>query len=790
MTTALWDIPRSNVVVFMGSNASENHPISMKWFLRAKENGATVIAIDPRYNRTGSKADIYVPMRSGTDIAILGGLIRYAIDKGRIHRDYVVNYTNAPLLLNPNFKFDEGVFSGWDETAKRYNRNTWTFQTGEDGLPLRDDTLRHPDSVFQHLKRLYNRYTPEVVAEMSGMSVDDFLKIADIITSTYEPGKSAVFAYAMGWTQHTKGVQNIRTASLLQLLLGNIGVPGGGIAALRGHANVQGATDMAAMYHDLPGYLGIPRTSHKTLDEFIDKTTPKTGYWINKKKFMVSLLKAWWGDRATAENDFAYDYMPKLKSQAYSHYDIFQAALEGVVKGLFVFGQNPAVGSANVTKIHQALAKLDWMVVSDMFMHDTAEFWQLPGMKPEDVKTEVFFLPAAGPVEKEGSFTNTHRLIQWKHKAIEPLGDSKSDLWYANALALRLKELYQDSNLRRDEPIKYLHWDYEAGIDEEPSAEAVAREINGYEWATKKQLAGFGAYRDDGSTAGGNWIYSGMYTEEGNIADRREKDPNDYMYHGWGFAWPANRRVLYNRASADPQGRPWSEEKKLVWWDAAAGKWVGLDVPDMLPTLAPDAYNTTYNFGGNNPFIMKDWGRAGLFGPLADGPFPEHYEPVESPTQNRVSKRQFIPTAVIYQSEYDRIGTPEEFPYVMTTYRLTEHLTSGIMTRFLPWLAEAFPQPFVEISEELAKEKGIKNLDWIRVKSARGEIEVQALVTRRLRPLKVNGRIVHEIGVPIHWSNRGIVTADITNRLTPQFADVNVNIQESKAFLANIEKIS
>lgn len=788
MTTALWDIPRSDVVVFMGSNAAENHPISMKWFLRAKENGAKVIVVDPRFNRTASKADVYIPFRSGTDIAVLGGLIRYAIEHNKIQRQYVVDYTNAPLLLNPGFDFHDGVFTGWDGQAKTYNRSTWGFQTDAEGNPLRDDTLQHPQSVYQHLRRLYDRYTPEVVSRASGIPVDLFEQFAETVTSTGAPDKSAVFAYAMGWTQHTKGVQNIRTAGLLQMLLGNIGMPGGGIAALRGHANVQGATDLAALFHDLPGYLGVPRVTHRTLAEFNEKTTPKSGYWINKPKFMVSLLKAWYGEHATAENEYGYHNLPKLKNRAYSHYDIFQATLDGVVKGMYVFGQNPAVGSANATKVQNAMARLDWMVITDMFINDTAEFWKLGGLKPEDIKTEVFFLPAAGPVEKEGSFTNTHRLIQWKHKAIEPLGESRSDLWYANALAHRMKALYASSTDPKDNGIKHMTWDYGAGLDEEPSAELVMKEINGYDVATGTPLASFAALTADGKTASGCWIYTGAYTDKGNIADARNLVADDYLHHGWGFAWPANRRVLYNRASADASGQPWSEAKKLVWWDAAEEKWKGLDVPDMLP-VAPDKYNATYKVAGNNPFIMKDFGRGGLFGGLADGPFPEHYEPFESPAVNLLSQQQTNPVAYNYGSEYDKVGDARSFPYVMTTYRLTEHLTSGIMTRYLPFLAEAFPQPFVEISPELAAIHGIKSQDLVEVKTARGAIRVQALVTPRLRPLNVNGQVVHEIGVPIHWSSRGLVTADITNRLTPEFVDPNVQIQESKAFLATIAKI-
>lgn len=804
MTTAFWDFQNSDVIVFMGSNAAENHPIAMKWFLRGKQKGAKVIVIDPRYTRTASKADMWVPFRSGTDIAVLGGLIRYAIENNRFHKEYVARYTNAPLLLDPNFQFEDGLFSGWNPETKRYDQSTWKFQTGPDGLPLRDETLQHPQSVFQHLRRLFAGYTPEKVSEVSGIPVAAFNQIAEIITGTGTAGKAAVFAYAMGWTQHTKGTQNIRTAAILQMLLGNIGVPGGGIAALRGHANVQGATDLAVLYHDLPGYLGQPSEAHPTLQAFLEKTTPKSGYWVNKPKFFVSLLKAWYGDAATAANDYAYDYLPKMGSEIYSHYDIFQAMLQDKVKGLFVFGQNPAVGSANAKKVPQAMKKLDWLAVVDLFDNETSEFWHMFGNDPKQVATEVFLLPAAGPLEKEGSFTNSHRLIQWKHQAIAPLGEARSDGWYAYQIGLRLKKLYAGSTAAKDRPILDMTWDYEHPTNpHDIDALKVLAEINGYDYKTGKRLSSFGQLKDDGSTACGCWIYTGVYTEDENRADKRQVTaPNredgwaeaqadgkvDYMHHNWGFAWPLNRRVIYNRASADPQGRPWSKVP-LVWYDQAQEKWVGVDVPDMLG-IKPGGVNAATGVAFDTPFIMKPWGLGGIFGALKDGPFPAHYEPVESPVLNVLHKQQSVPTARMFQSDFDQYGNPDQFPYVVTTYRLTEHLTSGVMTRNLPWLAEAFAQPFVEISRELAQEKGIHNGDWVEVASARGTVKVQALVTGRLKPLRLGNRIVHEIGLPIHWApGSGVVFGDIVNTLTPQAVDINVQIQESKAFLGNIRKV-
>lgn len=803
MTTSWWDMPNADVVIFMGSNAAENHPISMKWYLRAKENGAKLISIDPRFTRTSAKCDLYLPMRSGTDIAILGGLINYAITNNRFHKEYVQRYTNAALLLDPRFKFEDGMFSGWNEATKSYDQATWQFQLDEQGNPKRDDTLQDPHCVFQQLKQVYAEYTPERVSAVSGIPVEKFKEAAEIITSTGRAGKSAVFVYAMGWTQHTKGVQNIKCSGVLQMLLGNIGTSGGGIAAHRGHANVQGATDLAVLYHDLPGYLGTPSRAHKDLATFIDKTTPKSGYWVNKPKFMVSLLKAWWGDAATAANDWAYHYLPKGKDPSYSHYDIFQAILEDRIKGLFVVGQNPAVGSANAGKIPQVMTKLDWMVVTDLFMNETAEFWKMFGNDPAKVGTEIFLLPAAGPQEKAGSFTNSHRLIQWKHQAIKPLGDSRSDGAIVYQLGKRLKKLYAGSSAAKDKPVVDLVWDYED--KEDPLSfdhEKVLAEINGYDVKTGKLLPSFANLKDDGSTASGCWIYTGVYVEGAdgkriNKADARKADPyvalaqakpdTPFLNLGWGFAWPANRRVLYNRASADPQGNPWSK-RPLVWYDAAQKKWVGNDVPDML-AINPGEVNAPTKVSFDTPFIMKEWGMGGIFASLKDGPFPVHYEPYESPTKNSLHKQDKSPLAIIYKSQYDHVGDPKDFPYVVTTYRLTEHQTSGVMTRNLPWLAEAFPHPFVEMSRELAQEKGIKSGDWVEVTSARGNVRVQAMVTPRLRPMKVNGQVVHEIGLPIHWAPIGLVTGDIANNLTPQFADPNVQIQESKAFLGNIRKV-
>ncbi len=789
MTNHWIDIKNADVILIMGSNAAENHPIAFRWVEAAKERGATLISVDPRFTRTAALADLYAPLRSGTDIVFLGAMIHYALARDRIQKEYVAEYTNAPFLLDPAFGFRDGYFTGWDPAKKTYDRATWKYQTDAQGNPLQDKTLNHPQCVFQHLRRHFARYTPEMVEQVCGTPKADFLKVAEAFTATGAPDRAGTILYAMGWTQHSKASQLIRTAAILQLLLGNIGVAGGGVNALRGLSNVQGSTDLALLFHLLPGYLPAPRArDHPTLSAYLEKETPKGGYWVNRPKFLVSLLKAWYGEAATRDNEFAYQYLPK-NSASYSYMDLFEAMYAGKIKGFIVSGQNPAVSGPNATLERKALERLEWLVVRDLFETETAAFWKRPGVDPTRIQTEVFLLPAAAHLEREGSYTNSGRWLQWKWKAVDPPGDARSDGWFANQLALRLKALYAGSSAAKDRPIRALTWDY--GPDE-PDLERVLLEINGYTVANRKPVKGFAALADDGSTACGNWIYSGVLPAEGqNRAKARTADsPEGLGTHlGWGFAWPANRRILYNRASADPRGRPWNPERAVVWWDPTAqlpdgkrGKWVGVDVPDFKPDLAPDAK------GGGDPFIMRLDGKGGLFAPLVEGPFPEHYEPVESPVENRLSGVHHNPLAAVYTADLDRLGDPREFPIVATTYRLTEHLHTGSITRNLPWLVELVPTMFVEMSRELAAEKGISNGDVVLVRSARGEIRAIALVTGRLRPFRLGDRVVHQVGLPWHWGFMGLAKGDSANVLTPHVGDANTRIQESKAFLVDVRK--
>ena len=804
MTTNLIDMQNSDVIMAT-SNMAENHPVGFRWVTDAKQRGAKFIHVDPRYTRTSALADLHVPLRSGTNIVFFGGLIHYAMAHNKIQRDYVVEYTNASFLIDPNFKGPAdlgGLFAGFDPTERKYDRATWKYQVDQQGVPKRDKSLQDPQCVYQILRRHYARYTPEMVERVSGTPKKTFVQAAEMFCSTGAKDKSGSITYALNLTQHTNGVQNIRALCMLQLLLGNVGVPGGGVVALRGHANVQGATDLAVLYQDLPGYLAMPlRDAHPTFKGYIEKETPKAGFWINKPKFFVSLLKAWYGDAATKETDWAYDYLPKRASaDNYSHQHIFVDMHGGKIKGFLALGQNPAVGSPNAKLARAAMQRLEWLVVKDIFLTETAEVWKAPGTDPKTVKTEVFFLPAAPAAEKDGSLTNTMRLVQWHAKAVDPPGDVRSDASFLYDLGLRLKKLYAGSKAKKDRPILDMTWSY--GDVKEPNIELVLKEMNGF--ATRdildkegklvykkgQPVKAFVHLTDDGATASGIWIYTGVYPEDGvnKAAARKPATKEDYLAHDWGFAWPANRRILYNRASADLSGKPWSEKKKLIWWDPNQKKWVGNDVPDFKADLAPDAK------GGDNPYIMRADGKGALFGPLLDGPFPEHYEPVESPQRNLLSRTQNNPVARIWKdkhlgktNELAPVGS-KEYPIVVTTYRLTEHHLSGVMSRYLPVLAELFESHFFEVSHQLALEKGITNGEVCTIITPRGKIHVKAMVTERFQPFTIDGKKVHQIGIPWHWGYNGISKGDVTNDLSSTVGDPNVFIQETKAFLCDVRK--
>ena len=810
---------------------AENHPVGFRWPMMAKERGAKIIHVDPRFTRTSAVSDIHAPIRAGTDIAFLGGLIRYVLQNERYFKEYMLAYTNAAVLISEKFQDTEdldGLFSGWEQDKAQYESESWSyrhvdgdqhgtqevaeshaekaehFRTGNPKQHERDDTLQDPKCVFQLLKRHYERYTPEMVQEVCGTPVAVFEKVAQTICDNSNRDRTTAFCYAVGWTHHTVGAQIIRACSVLQLLLGNIGRPGGGILALRGHATIQGSTDIPTLYNLLPGYLPQPKAKTDTsLDEYLERYTPHAGWWTQFPKYAVSLLKAWYGDKATAENGYCYDHIPRLTGD-HSHMTTVADMADGDIKGYFVMGENATVGSPNASLQRKGLRKLEWLVVRDFSLIEVAEFWQKSPehdrgeTRAEDIDTEVFFFPAATHVEKEGSFTQTQRLAQWHHKAVEPPGDARSELHFMYHLGKRLKELYADSTDPKDRPLQDLTWDYRThGPTEEPSAEDVLAEINGYTVKDRKPVSGYLKLEDDGSTACGCWIYSGIYADGKNHAADREPATDPYHYgHNWGFAWPSNRRILYNRASADPEGKPWSDRKKLVWWDSDKKKWTGDDVPDFIDDRppefrAPDDAKGKDTISGDDPFIMQPDGKGWLFSPtgLVDGPFPAHYEPVESPVPNALYGQQCNPMRFEYPRRENKMARPfndVRFPYVLTTYRLTEHHTTGAMSRWLSWLCELQPEMFCEVSPELASDHGLQNGGWATICSARGEIEARVLVTERIRPLRMGRRLVHQIGLPYSWGSAGLITGDSTNELLAFTADVNVSIMESKAITGNI----
>ena len=839
---------------------AECHPVGFQWVMAAKARGAKVIHVDPRFTRTSALADLHVPLLAGSDIAFLGGLVNYVLSNEKYFREYVLAYTNAATIVSPDFRDTEdldGVFSGFDRKFRHYDFHSWRYEGMDVSQPIgeqdqeyeertrrgaatreaargeahgaggadasgelrTDDTLSDPHCVFQILKRHFSRYTPEMVERICGIPHETFRQVCELVTGNSGRERTTAFVYSVGWTQHTVGVQYIRTASILQALLGNIGRPGGGILALRGHASIQGSTDIPTLFNILPGYIPMPHAHHdQALDDFIEAEGTDKGYWANMRAYLVSLLKAWWGEAATAGNDFCFDYLPRLTG-SHSTYETVHAQLDGTCKGYFLLGENPAVGSAGGRRQRLGMAALDWLVVRDFSLIESATWWkdgpeiETGELRTEDIATEVFFLPAAAHTEKAGSFTNTQRLLQWHRQAVTPAGDARSDLWFIYHLGRRVRAKLADPGYRartglaadgqdaeRDRPVLELTWEYSTqGPHEEPDAEAVLAEINGWS-AGGAPLSSSEQLADDGSTSCGCWIYCGVYAGGVNQADRRRPAAEqDWVAAEWGWAWPANRRIIYNRASADPEGRPWSERKALLRWDAGQGKWIGPDVPDFKATKPPDfrpepGATGPDALGGTDAFIMQADGKAWLYAPagLVDGPLPAHYEPQESPFENplygqrRNPARQLIPDDTEpFQPGGDAPGA-EVYPYVTTTYRLTEHHTAGGMSRWLPYLSELQPEFFCEVSPELAGERGLEHLGWATIVSARAAIEARVLVTERMTPLTVHGRRVHQIGLPYHWGPNGYSVGDSANDLAHMALDPNTHIQEVKALACDI----
>ncbi len=833
-TTAQQDLSNADAILIMGSSMAENHPVGFQWVIEARERGAKIIHVDPRFTRTSAMADMWVPLRAGSDIIFLGALIHYTLENNKEFREYVVHYTNAPTILREDFRDTEdldGLFSGWNAEKKQYDPETWLYQgapvkkSGESpghskaggghgkdrggeaqdaGKKESDPTLQHPRCVFQVLKRHFARYTPEMVEKFCGVPQDVFLKVAETFTSASGPDKTAAICYAVGWTQHSKGVQIIRSAAILQLLLGNIGRPGGGILALRGHASIQGSTDIPTLYDILPGYIPMPffKADSHDLKSHIKKHSSRTGLWAGFSKYLISLLKAYYGDAATAENQYGFQWLPRVSGD-HSHFGYWLDMMDGKVEGLFVMGQNPAVGASNGRVERTALSKLKWLVVRDMVETETASFWldspevQKRELSPETIGTEVFLFPAAGTAEKEGTFTNTQRLLQYRNLAVEPPGDARSETWFIYHLGRRIKEKGKKDIRPRNAGLNALTWNYPVeGPTAEPKVEEVLKEINGWRVADKKQLKQITDLKDDGSTSCGAWIYCGVYPEEGrNRAN--ERDPKDLLGHGWGFAWPNDCRIIYNRASARPDGKPWSERKKLVWWDEEKKQWGGLDIPDYKKDMPPNTSADLENgkgvdaLGGAKPFTLHPDGVGWLFvsSGLKDGPLPTHYEALESLISNPLYDQQINPASdkkTRPDNPYAASPGDPRFPYVLTTYRLTEHHTAGGMSRTLSHLAELQPELFTEVSPELAREIGLEHGAWATITTPRAKIEARVLVTKRMRPLSINGNRVHQVGLPYHWGYKGRAKGDVVNDLLVISEEPNVRIMETKALICSI----
>jgi formate dehydrogenase major subunit len=834
-TTAQQDLSNADAILIMGSSMAENHPVGFQWVVEAREKGAKIIHVDPRYTRTSAMADIWVPLRAGSDILFMGALVNYVLENNREFREYVVHYTNASTVLREDFRDTEdldGLFSGWDAEKNKYSPESWLYQGapskenggekaghseaggghGKDrggeaqdaGKFESDPTLRHPRCVFQVLKRHFSRYTPELVERYCGVPQDVFLKAAEAFTSASGPDKTAAICYAVGWTQHSKGVQIIRTASILQLLLGNIGRPGGGILALRGHASIQGSTDIPTLYDILPGYLPMPffeSDSHK-LKDYLKKHSARTGLWSKFDHYFISLMKAYYGDGATKENDWGFNWLPRVTGD-HSHFGYWLDMANGKLEGLFVMGQNPAVGASNGRLERKALAKLKWLVVRDLVETETASFWyaspevERGELSPETIGTEVFLFPAAGTAEKAGTFTNTQRLLQHREKGPDPPGDARSDTWFMYHLGRRIKERVKNDTRSRNDGLRALTWNYSLeGPHAEPDVDEILQEINGYTLPGGIQLTNIKDLKNDGSTACGAWIYCGVFPEPGHNR-ANERNPKDLLGHGWGFSWPNDCRIIYNRASARPDGQPWSERKKLVWWDDEKKEWTGLDNPDYEKHIPPDTPakihkgKGTQALGGAKPFTLHPDGVGWIYvaSGLKDGPLPAHYEPLESLVKNPLYGQQTNPAADKKQrpdNPYANSPGDPRFPYVLSTYRLTEHHTAGGMTRNLSHLAELQPELFTEISPELAAELGLKHGDWATIFTPRALVEARVLVTPRMRPVQIDGRTIHQVGLPYHWGYRGQVTGDVVNDLLVISEEPNVRIMETKALVCNV----
>ncbi len=833
MTNQLTDMKHSDVVLIQGGNPAENHPASFKNVSEARRRGGKLVTVDPRFSRSAACSDMWVPIRPGTDIAFLSGVINYILTNERYNKRYVSAYTNASWLISEEFKFEDGMFSGFEELEEtkgkgrgaKYNTSSWKYQlegteewktgpneafawTQDVNVPkfklpqvqkvLKDETMQHPNCVMQLMKKHFSRYTPEMVARICGISEELFNKAAELISSTYKDDKVGSFMYAMGLCQHTVGAQSIRAACIMQLLLGNIGRPGGGMNAMRGECNVQGVTDFAVLAQELPGYTKIPNVDkgHVDLASYLSAFTNGAGYYTNRAKFIISMLKEWYGEHATVDNDYCFDYWPKEDKRDFTHISIFEWMNQGNLQGFFAWGENPVIGGPNSHTTREALSKLDWLVTVDIWNSDTTTFFNhVEGKKAEDIKTECFFLPACCHYEKAGTITNTGRCIQWRYKAVEPLSGSYDDGELLLELWTEIVKQCKENPGKFDDPLTKLQMNKYKDENGHFDSRRVAWYINGIDLTTGKLVKSFSELKADGSTECGNWIYAGYYANEGNRLDPSSqacgrRDTHDVytpgsedglgIYPNWCFSWPVNRKILYNRCSCDPEGRPWKEGTQLV--EYKGDKWHQYDVADFAANTTPDK---------TLPFMMTGETVARLFSSsLAEGPFPEHYEPIESPIKNPLHNTQSNPLALVYEeSSKTASQDPEKYPIISSDFHLVEHWQSGDSTRNQPWLAEIMPRMMVEIPVELAKERGIKDGDWVEVFNERGCIGMNCIVTNRARPYQIDGKTYYSISMPFHWGwSADVIKGAVRNELTPNYGDGNTSTPEFKAFLCDIRK--
>jgi formate dehydrogenase major subunit len=801
MTNHWVDMQHAKAILVEGSNVAENHPMAFKWIRKAQENGAIIIHVDPRYTRTSATADIFARIRPGADAAFLNSLINYVLSNKLYDQDYVETHTNALLLGDAGFDFTDGLFSGFDQEKHKYDTKTWGYQLDDGGKPKTGESLDDPACIFARLRKYFSRYTLEMGERVTGIPAAEIKRIADTMVKN-RPG---TILYALGMTQHTTGVQGIRAFTILQLLLGNIGKPGSGVNALRGEPNVQGACDMGVLNNYTTGYLNYPTHAEPTLAAWTDNNG------TSRRRHMVNMLKAFYGDDATPENDFGYTWLPKRNAaKDYSIFGIFESALAGTMKMLWIVGQNPAVTSPNLRITHEAMGKLEMLVVQEIWDTETSSFWQRPGVDPKTIQTEVLLLPAAFFMEKNGSITNSGAMVQWRHAAVKPPGQAKPDGEIVDAVFRRVRDLVHDSNEARDEPINKAYWTY-------LSAEDLLKEINGrvlrdVPGTTLKKGDYLGKVADlqsDGSTSCGAWIYAGVFAGGENLSKRRDSrtDPGGLgLFPNFGWTWPNNMRVLYNRASCDKNGKPYPGSKPIVWWDEKEGRWAGYDIPDV-PNLThgPDTPN------GRRSFHMNAEGVGRLFAAVyedpdtknpdghprdasyvpKDGPLPEMYEPVESPVENVLHPKVRHNPLLKYPrvESHQPIGKREDFPYVLMTSTIAEHWCAGSTTRNIPWLNELVPEPMIEIPGSLGDRLGIKSGDKVKVSSARGELTVKALVTPRMKPLVVDGQEVTVVWMPYNWGFKGLSKGPSVNHITIDAVDPGAGTQETKACLVNVVKV-